>query len=127
MKKYDYRKALTNDIEDYITTHNVFDADDIKEALNDTETFYDDLYNDLWCADEVTGNGRDFYFNTIEETDNALNGNLSLLREACECFDCKIDILSDPKICDTIIRCYLLGEVFSEIFEKMITNFKTNK
>ncbi len=79
-----------------------------------------DMYDVMFTADEITGNGSGSYtFNSHEAFLN-LEGNLDLLGEANEEFGGCTDVLKDgAEACDVTIRCYLLGEVLNEVLDEL--------
>lgn len=95
--------------------------EDVKEYLKETdERNYDVLYNEMFTADSVTGNGSGSYtFNTYEAEENLCH-NMDLLREAIEMFggDYSNILAQGAEACDVTIRCYLLGQVLQEVLEE---------
>ena len=69
MERYDYEEEVLNDVIEYIRDH--YDINELKENLEDKDEFYQDLYDDLFVSDSVTGNasgsGNDFYNRTDGE------------------------------------------------------------
>ena len=113
-EKYDYRRALEDDIREYIETEVNLDEwrgrqDDLEEMLND----------ELWVDDSVTGNASGSYFFNAWRAEEALCHNLDLLEEACFEFGCHAEeYLGSPESADVTIRCYLLGECLAEVLEE---------
>jgi hypothetical protein len=119
MERYDYREAIKNDIMNYIDDNIDFrdfeDLDELAEQLND----------DLFIDDSVTGNASGSYtFNTYEAEEN-ISHNLDLLGEALEEFGCGADYLINhgAEACDVTIRCYLLNECIAEVMEEIEEDF----
>lgn len=119
---YNYREHVADDIRDYIgwnTPDEIVsrygaDMDDIREGL----------YDDLWTADSVTGNGSGSYFCNAWKAEEALAHNWDILADALEEFGGDTDILRQgPEACDVTIRCYLLGECLAEVLEEMDVTF----
>lgn len=115
MEKYDYRKAVKDDVIEYIKNNNLTAADfqnlaDCQERLHDY----------LWTADSVTGNGSGSYtFCTYKAEENICH-NLDLLGEALEEFGCDGDVLKNgAEWCDVTIRCYLLVGAIDEAIEEL--------
>lgn len=114
MERYDYLEAVKEDVLDYINengiTVNSENRDEIEEQLND----------DLFCCDSVTGNASGSYtFNAWEAEENLCH-NLDLLGEACEEFGSNMDILKDgAEACDVTIRCYLLNQAIREVLDEI--------
>ena len=119
MERYDYREAIKNDIMNYIDDNIDFrdfeDLDELAEQLND----------DLFINDSVTGNASGSYtFNTYEAEEN-ISHNLDLLGEALEEFGCGADYLINhgAEACDVTIRCYLLSECIADVIEEIEEDF----
>ena len=114
MTKYNYYEAMKADVTDYIRNNinleDYSDKDEAQEQLND----------EMWTADSVTGNGSGSYtFSTYKAEENLCH-NLDLLAEACEEFGSNTDILKDgAEACDVTIRCYLLGQTIAEVLDEM--------
>lgn len=112
---YDYRRAITNDIINYIKDNHInldMDFDDLCEKLED----------ELWDERVITGNGIDFY-DTEEKCYEYLKGNLPLFFEAMRELGGNMDFNDWMKnypaeYMDCTIRCYLLNEcIFRAIKE----------
>lgn len=104
--KYDYFKTMKEDIREYLE--------------NTDERNYDVLYDEMFTADSVTGNGSGSYtFNTYEAEENICH-NMDLLKEAIEMFggDYLSILEQGAEACDVTIRCYLLGQVLQEVLEE---------
>lgn len=105
--RYDYRKVMYSDI---------------KEALQyrDSRDF-DELYDELFVDDSVTGNASGSYtFSTYEAEENIAH-NMGLLQEALEEFGGNYAeaLERGAEYCDVTIRCYLLGEVLQEVLDDL--------
>ena len=113
MEKYDYRRAITDDIKDWI----VNETDIIENGYtSNNEEIYDWIYDEVFDNDSITGNGA-YYYNTEEKCSEYLSGNFDLLYDAIHafCVDDEINILinhyedkSLARYFDCTIRCYLL-------------------
>lgn len=101
---YDYRAEMYNDIEEYIAENGVED--------------YDTLYDDMFVSDYVTGNASGSYFFNSWKAEEALCHNFDLMMEAYNEFGMTPDYTSAEAM-DVTIRCYLLGEVLSEVLENL--------
>ena len=116
MKTYNYFEAVKEDVKSYIENEI-----DIKKALSeagDIDNLKDNLYDDLFCNDSVTGNASGSYtFNTWQAEENLCH-NMDLLKEALEEFGCGIEYLEKgAEACDVTIRCYLLSSAISEVID----------
>ena len=116
MRDYNYREAIKEDIYNYLEdNYYMLDLPEDTEEIDFNE-LYNNLYDDMWIDDSITGNASGSYFFNRYEAEEALCGNLYLLAEACEEFNSNIDVLKDgAETCDVTIRCYLLGEVLAEV------------
>lgn len=102
--KYDYVRVMKEDVKNYLEENNM--------ELN--ESTYNDIYDEMFVADEITGNASGSYtFSTYQAEENICH-NMDLLKEACEEFCCEPK-LDNAEWCDVTIRCYLLGQVLSEM------------
>ena len=106
-------------------SYNYYEAvkEDIRNALEETEERdYDNLYDQLWIDDSVTGNGSDsYYYCNAWEAEEAICHNLDLLGEALQEFCCGPEYLKEKgsKAADVTIRCYILGSCLREVLEEL--------
>lgn len=116
MERYDYREAMREDVKQYIE-----DEINLKDWIGNREDLEEKLSEELWTVDSVTGNGSGSYtFSTWEAEENICH-NLDLLEEACNEFggDLGETLAKGAEACDVTIRCYLLGEIISEVLDEM--------
>lgn len=112
---YDYREHITDDIREYIR-----DNVDLNEWKGRRDDLEEELRDDLWTADSVTGNASGSYYFNAWKAEEALCHNWDLLADALEEFGSDTDILRrGPEACDVIIRCYLLDECLSEVLDEL--------
>ena len=112
---YDYRAEMKKDIKNYIEDNDWKGYTDMSR-----DELEEELYEEMWGADSVTGNGSGSYTFNSHEAWEHLEGNLDLLASALEEFGSHYDILSDgAEACDVTIRCSLLGEVLSEVLDEL--------
>lgn len=118
MERYDYENAVREDVLDWICEH--YSADEITEKLQERDDWEQELNDDLWTVDSVTGNASGSYtFNAWEAEENVCH-NLDLLGEALEEFGSNMDIMkSGAEACDVTIRCYLLGGAISAALDEL--------
>lgn len=120
MEKYDYLKAVKEDVKGYINCEidpaQFEDLDALREYLND----------ELFCYDGVTGNGSGSYTFNYYKAEEYICHNWDLLAEALEAFGDDTSILKKgPEACDVTIRCYLLSRAIDEVLsEKSWENFE---
>jgi hypothetical protein len=114
MEKYNYFEAVKNAVLDYINEN------EIKVTTSNKDELEEQLHDDLWANDSVTGNGSGSYFFNTWKAEEALCHNLDLLGEACEEFGSTADLLKDgAEACDVTIRCYLLPQAISEALDEL--------
>lgn len=117
MANYNYLEAIKSDIKEYINESidlkDYEDKDELEQQLND----------DLWAEDSVTGNASGSYtFNSYKAKEN-LEGNEDLVREMCREFAIDAETIADKflnkeyEYFDVSVRCYLLGQAIAEVLE----------
>lgn len=119
MERYDYFEAMKEDVREYINQE--YTTEELKARLADHNEFYEQLNDDLWVCDSVTGNASGSYtFNTWEAEENLCH-NLDLLKDALEEFDGDYTkaLERGAEYCDVTIRCYLLGSVLYEVLNEL--------
>lgn len=120
MEKYDYRKALREDIRDYINEAEITVTPDNVDELEDR------LRDELWTVDSVTGNGSGSYtFNAWRAEENLCH-NLDLLGEALEEFGCEASYITEKgaEACDVTIRCYLMPQVLGQVLRELADEYE---
>ena len=119
MEKYNYHRNIKEDILQYFN-NNLNKQELLKRIQEEDEKLFDELYDDLWVCDEVTGNASGSYtFNTWAAEENICH-NLDLLKEALEEFggDFSSAFKYGAEYCDVTIRCYLLGWALQKALEE---------
>ena len=119
MEKYNYLKAIAADVAEYIKEN--FTAEEIAERMEEREAWEDELRDDLWIADSVTGNASGSYFCNTWRAEEAVAHNWNLLNDALVefgCYDCN-PVEKGAEWCDVTIRCYLLGQAISEALDEL--------
>ena len=116
MKTYNYLEAVTADVLDYINENNITvtneTRDEVEQQLND----------DLWACDSVTGNASGSYTFNRWTAETYICHNLDLLAEAVEKFGGNMDVLKDgAEACDVTIRCYLLAQAIAAALDEVET------
>ena len=112
MEKYNYMESITADILEYI--HTTYTEEEIKEKLEDRDAWEEELNNDLWAFDPVTGNASGSYTFNTWKAEEYIAHNLDLLAEAMAEFGDDSNALKNgDEWCDVTIRCYLLGAAIS--------------
>jgi DNA-directed RNA polymerase subunit N (RpoN/RPB10) len=115
MERYNYLESVKQDVREYIKEHDIVvnedNRDEVEQQLND----------DCFICDSVTGNASGSYtFNTWQAEENLCH-NLDLLGEALTEFCCEPNYITEKgaEACDVTIRCYLLGQAISEVLDEM--------
>ncbi len=116
MSNYNYLEAVKDDVRTAIK-----DGYNLEEWRGNADGLEQQLNNDLWIDDSVTGNASGSYFCNSYKAEECLCHNLDLLVEACREFGAiERDILKDgAEACDVTIRCYLLGQAIAEVLEEL--------
>jgi hypothetical protein len=116
--KYNYYESVKEDIRQYISDN--YTNEEITEQLTDKDRWAEQLNDDLWVDDSVTGNASGSYtFSTYQAEENLCH-NMELLQEALQEFGCDISYLKKgAEACDVTIRCYLLYGCISEVLEEL--------
>ena len=113
---YSYKEELRKDIMDYVEENGIDivhgDSDDIREQL----------YDDLFTEDSVTGNASGSYFCNAWKAREAVFGDENAedyIRELISDYGLDAGTIAehfmDWEYWDVSIRCYLLGEVIDDI------------
>lgn len=130
MEKYDYRRAITDDIKDWIINETDIIEEGIKEDRD--EDLYNWIYEEVFDEDSITGNGP-YYYGTEDFCSECLSGNFDILYEAAHEFaiDDEVNILikhyEDKDLAryfDCTIRCYLVMECVYAAVEELIQEGK---
>lgn len=116
---YDYREAITEDVKEWIK-ENI----DLTEWTEDREGLEQQLNDDLWTEDSITGNASGSYYCNSYNAEESIAHNWDLLNEALDEFgQNNINVIEKgAEWADVIIRCYLLGFVISDVLDEMEEN-----
>ena len=118
MERYNYMESITADVLEYIRT--TYTEEEIKEKLEDRDAWEEELNNDLWAFDPVTGNASGSYTFNTWRAEEYIAHNLDLLAEAMAEFGDDSNALKNgAEWCDVTIRCYLLGSAISEALDSI--------
>lgn len=118
---YNYEEAIKADIRQYIEDNGTWLGLD---ELNRDELF-ETLYNNLETADRVTGKNSGSYTSNNFESEENLEGNLSLIRDMCRELSIPAKTIgekllaADYNFFDVNIRCFLLGACIEMILEEL--------
>ena len=130
MEKYDYRRAIIDDVKDWIVNETDIIEEGIQEDRDDD--LYNWIYEEVFNEDSVTGNGS-YYYGTEDFCSECLSGNFDILYEAAHEFaiDNEVNILIKhyenqdlARYFDCTIRCYLLMECVYAAVEELIQEGK---
>lgn len=116
---YDYREAMTEDVKEWIK-ENI----DLTEWTEDREGLEQQLNDDLWTEDSITGNASGSYYCNSYKAEESIAHNWDLLNEALYEFgENNINVIEKgTEWADVTIRCYLLGSVISDVLDEMEEN-----
>lgn len=112
MDRQDYIRQMADNIIEYVKDNNIelFDEDGILQ-----ERVKDDLYDDLWCEDSVTGNASGSYTFSSAKAHEYVQGASDIIREMVDEFGIDSATVADKFLneewewFDVSIRCYLLA------------------
>lgn len=116
MEKYDYKKAVCDDIRSYFNENNINASD-----YESRDEMYEDLYDKLWVEDSVTGNASGSYTASAHVAEEYVCHNWDTLRTACKEFGTDFDLIIErgAEFADVTIRCSLLGECLSSVIDEL--------
>ena len=120
---YDYREAMKDDIKEYLTDN--YTNEELKEKMKDRDAFAEELNDDLWVTDSVTGNTSGSYTFNRWTAREYVTDNKDLLREALQEFCTDAQTIGEKVLdeeweyFDVTIRCYLLYNMISEVLDEM--------
>ena len=109
---YNYEKEIKADVLAAIRDN--YTEEEIRERMEDRERWEEELNDDLWIDDSVTGNASGSYTFNSYKAREYVTGNIELLKNAFSEFGIKSDTIAekllneDWEYCDVTIRCYLL-------------------
>ena len=118
MKTYSYPQHVKEDIKEYINDE--LDTGTFGLLVQGDEETIEDIRDDLFNENSVTGNASGSYtMNTLMAEEN-LVGNWDLLEEAMSEFDPHVNpIEKGAEWCDSLIRCYLVDWCFTEAIKEI--------
>ena len=112
MERYDYYEMVKEDIRNYIKEN--YEVEEIKDLE------FNDLYDNLFLEDSVTGNASGSYTFSTWKAEENLCHNMELLGEALNEFGCDGSYLEKgAEACDVTIRCYVLGQVLEDVIHDL--------
>ena len=116
---YNYNEVIKADVMDYIRYN--YSPAELAEKLTDRDEFAEELNDELWICDSVTGNASGSYFFNAYKAEEAIAHNWELLRDALSEFGyADIDPLEKgAEWCDVTIRCYMLNWAIYEAIDDL--------
>jgi hypothetical protein len=108
MERYDYKKAVKNDIREYLEDKGVGYVDPMGDKRQELE-------DEMFISDSVTGNASGSYTLNAWIAEENLCHNTELLKEAIENF---CGELKDAESNDVLIRCSLLNQCLTEVLNE---------
>ena len=125
---YDYRKAMLEDIKEYIREE--YTLEELKIKLEEREALEEELNDQLWYTDSVTGNASGSYTFDRLLAREYVTGNTDILQEAIYDYGMDYKLITEKflhdewEYFDITIRCYLLSamiyEVLNDLEEELI-------
>ena len=122
MEKYDYKRAIIDELKDWIMNDTDIPEEGIIDERDDELPNW--IYDEVWNIDAITGNGT-YGYASAEKCEEYLSCNLRLAFEALDSFGVSFkDLLSKDnneiiRYLDCTIRCYLLGECINIALEEL--------
>lgn len=116
MKKYNYFEAIKEDVKTHI------EENEIKVTADNRAEIEEQLNDELFCDDSVTGNASGSYTYNTWQAEEYLCHNLDLLSEAASEFGYNFGeaVARGAETCDVLIRCYLLGQAIAEVLDEVV-------
>ena len=113
MIKYDYYKTMSAILDDYLPHY--FNKHNIFPKQWEIDELEDELYDNLYNLDYITGNGRGYFETPNQEVAyGRLYGNYDLLADAFDHYAMNnkeiLSYLRDPVSLDVVIRIYILRD-----------------
>ena len=127
MTNYNYFEEMKKDIESYL--HENYTKEEIIEKLQDKNDFIDELNDDLFCHDSITGNASGSYTFNSYVAREYVTANTELLKDALECFCVDSETITDKflndeyEYFDVTIRCYILSGCVYEVIDELYDEF----
>lgn len=114
--EYNYLEAVTDDVREYIKNEI-----DLAEWKGNRKELEQQLNDDLWICDSVTGNASGSYYCNHWKAEEALCHNWAELAEALEEFGCSEinPFEKGAEWCDVTLRCYYLGQAIAEALDEL--------
>ena len=117
---YNYMDAMKQDIKAYLE-----DEFEYRYSEMDHDELEQELYDDLWINDSVTGNASGSYTFCRATAKEYVIDNMEICKEAIDEFCVDANTVADKFLSedweyfDVTIRCYLLGSAIAEVLDEM--------
>lgn len=127
--KYNYLEAMESDILEYISEH--YTEEETRENLEtraNRDKWAEELNDDLWAHDSVTGNASGSYTFNSYRAKEYVTDNGDLLREALQEFCTDAETIAEKfldeewEYFDVTIRCYLLYRAIENALDSLEEN-----
>lgn len=119
MKNYNYLESIKADIKQYLEDEFSYRYADLTK-----EEIEEQLHDDLWDNDSITGNGSGSYTFNREDAKKCVLDNMDLCVESLREFCVESETVAnkflneDWEYFDVTIRCYLLSQAINEVLEE---------
>lgn len=121
MERYNYLEAVKADVKQALA-----DSYDENDWRGDREGLEEQLNEDLWIDDSVTGNASGSYYCNTWRAEEALAHNLDLIAEVAAEFGIEPTISDGwehgAEWWDVTIRCYYLAQAIAEVLDEAEAN-----
>lgn len=120
---FNYNEAVKADVMEYIRDN--YTAEEIAEKLEDKDGFAEELNDELWIADSVTGNGRGSYTFSNYKAKEYVFADTDTVQEALKEFCTEAETIAekflseDWEYFDVTARCYCLSGAIYEALEEI--------
>lgn len=118
---YDYETSVREDVYQYIKDS--FDQEEIIEGLKNRDNWAQELYDDMFVSDNVTGNGSGSYWFNYYKAEEALAHNMQLYFDALKEFGDGVPDSWSPEAADVTIRCHLLYPAIDAVLDELEDEF----
>ena len=117
-ERYDYLEHMTADVIDAIRER--YTDDEIRARLDDDrDELAQDLNDDLWTDDSVSGNASGSYYCNAWRAEDAIAHNWDIIADMVDEFDAADILRKGPEAIDVSIRCYLLGQAIDAALDQL--------
>lgn len=120
MKNYNYLESIKADIKQYLEDEFSYRYADLTK-----EEIEEQLHDDLWDNDSITGNGSGSYTFSRATAKEYVLDNMEICIESLKEFCVEAETVAekflseDWEYFDVTIRCYLLGQAIAEVLDDM--------